>query len=36
VRFSEFWIFLALVYAQARYGTWGRPADAPPAEEARW
>jgi hypothetical protein len=23
VRFSEFWVFLALVYAQARYGTWG-------------
>jgi hypothetical protein len=22
VRFSEFWVFLALVYAQARYGSW--------------
>lgn len=36
VRFSEFWIFLALVYAQARYGTWGRPTNARPADEARW
>jgi hypothetical protein len=23
IRSSEFWVYLALVYAQARYGTWG-------------
>src|ERR687897_421244 len=28
LRFSIFWVFLGLVYAQARYGTWGRPAAA--------
>jgi hypothetical protein len=28
LRFSEFWVFLGLVYAQARFGTWGRPAAA--------
>ena len=28
LRFSIFWVFLGLVYAQARYGTWGRPAEA--------
>jgi hypothetical protein len=28
LRFSLFWVFLGLVYAQARYGTWGRPAAA--------
>jgi hypothetical protein len=26
LRFSEFWVFLGLVYAQSRFGTWGRPA----------
>ena len=37
LRFSEFWVFLALVYAQARYGTWGRPAlAAPGAWPSRW
>ena len=35
VRFSEFWIFLALVYAQARFGTWGAPTAAP-TDEGRW
>jgi hypothetical protein len=35
VRFSEFWVFLALVYAQARFGTWGAPAAAP-SDERRW
>jgi hypothetical protein len=35
VRFSEFWIFLALVYAQARFGTWGAPTVAP-SDEGRW
>ena len=34
-RFSEFWIFLGLVYAQARYGTWGRPTGGSAADEAR-
>jgi hypothetical protein len=29
IRTSEFWVFLALVYAQARYGTWGP--SVPPA-----
>jgi hypothetical protein len=28
LRFSEFWVFLGLVYAQSRFGTWGRPAIA--------
>jgi hypothetical protein len=28
LRFSIFWVYLGLVYAQARYGTWGRPAPA--------
>jgi hypothetical protein len=23
IRSSEFWVYLGLVYAQARYGTWG-------------
>ncbi|MGH6897904.1 MAG: hypothetical protein ACREJ5_15390 [Geminicoccaceae bacterium] len=36
VRFSEFWIFLALVYAQARFGTWGAPTVAPSSDAARW
>ena len=36
VRFSEFWIFLALVYAQARFGTWGAPTVAPSSDTARW
>jgi hypothetical protein len=36
VRFSEFWIFLALVYAQARYRTWARPTGDLPADEIRW
>ena len=35
VRFSEFWIFLALVYAQARYGSWGPPAVTRSADAAR-
>jgi hypothetical protein len=29
VRFSEFWVFLGLVYAQARFGSGGRPPWAP-------
>jgi O-antigen ligase len=36
VRFSEFWIFLALVYAQARFGTWGAPTVGPSSDSARW
>jgi hypothetical protein len=35
VRFSEFWVFLALVYAQARFGTWGAPTAAP-SDDRRW
>jgi hypothetical protein len=37
-RFSEFWIFLGLVYAQSRFGsTWGRPAAAAPGWSSnRW
>jgi hypothetical protein len=39
LRFSIFWVFLALVYAQARYGTWGRtstPAMTWSTQPARW
>ena len=35
IRFSEFWVFLGLVYAQSRYGTWGRPA-ASGSPSQRW
>jgi hypothetical protein len=34
LRFSLFWVFLGLVYGQARYGTWGRPAAGWPSN--RW
>jgi hypothetical protein len=37
LRFSIFWVFLGLVYAQARYGTWGRPTAAASGwSSARW
>ena len=36
VRFSEFWIFLALVYAQARYGSWGPTPVPRSADAGRW
>jgi hypothetical protein len=37
VRFSEFWIFLGLVYAQSRFGgTWAAPTAAPYSDAARW
>jgi hypothetical protein len=35
VRFSEFWVFLALVYAQARYGSWGSVSTARSLDAAR-
>jgi hypothetical protein len=36
VRFSEFWIFLGLVYAQARYGSWGPITVPRSSDAARW
>ena len=38
LRFSIFWVFLGLVYAQARYGTWGHASnhEASSSRQASW